>query len=186
MKEKKLDRRVKYTLHALKEAMIELLQENHITKISVVSLCELADVNRSTFYTHFYDQYDLLQFITKEALDNIQVYLEDLRYDEDAELSAEVLEQTLDYVKENADVFKALLSDNCDPDIHHKIMRMTEIISIDNYQNLDDRVRDYVMLFQINGSISILHKWLQDDTPESTKEISELLLHLVGEVEKLR
>lgn len=99
MKETKMDRRVKFTLESLKEAMIGLLQENHITKISVVSLCKVADVNRSTFYTHFKNQYDLLQYITEEALNNIQNYLQKLNRNSDTNISMQVLKQILDYVK---------------------------------------------------------------------------------------
>lgn len=183
MKQKKMDRRVKYTLRALKEAMIELLQEEHISKISVVALCELADVNRSTFYAHFQDQYDLLQYITEEALKDIQSHLQDLNRNWDADRTAQALNQILDYVKENADVFKALLSDNCDPDIQHKVMSMTEIVSIKDYQELDERTKNYVLSFQLTGCISILHKWLNDGTPETTEEMSNLILKLTGKIE---
>lgn len=183
MKEKKMDRRVKYTLNALKKAMIELLQENHITKISVVSLCNLADVNRSTFYTHFQDQHDLLQYITEEALNDIQIHLQELNRDSAAKISVQALQQILDYVKNNADVFRALLSDNCDPDIQHKIMNMTEIVSPNDYKELDERTKNYLILFQISGCISILHKWLEDETPESTEEMSILILRTLGKIE---
>ncbi|MEY8291731.1 TetR/AcrR family transcriptional regulator [Carnobacteriaceae bacterium 52-44] len=182
MREKKMDRRVKYTLNALKNAMIELLQESHISKISVVSLCQIADVNRSTFYTHFQDQYDLLQYITEEALSDIQSHLQDLNRGSDAHHSVQALNQILDYVKENADVFKALLSDNCDPDIQHKVMSMTEIISPSDYKELDERTKNYHVLFQLNGCISILHKWLDDGTPETTEEMSTLILKLIGKL----
>ncbi len=184
MKEKKMDRRVKYTLTALKEAMIELLQEQHISKISVVSLCKVADVNRSTFYTHFKDQYDLLQYITEEALNNIQMYLSALNRKNKKSISILALDQILDYVKENADVFNALLSDNGDSDIQHKVMSMMEIVSPHDYLDFDERTKDYYILFQINGCISILQKWLQDDTPESTEEMSRLLLKILGKTEE--
>lgn len=182
MKTKKIDRRVKYTLRVLKEAMIELLQEKHISKISVVSLCELADVNRSTFYTHFKDQNDLLHYITEEALQNIHVYLEELNRGKNKDTSVQALTQIMDYVKENGEVFRALLSDNCDPNIQHKIVEMTQIISPEDYKDLDDRTRDYYVLFQINGSISILQKWLQDGAPETTEEMSLLLLEIMGKI----
>ena len=71
--------KVKYTLNSLINAMIELLEKEHISKISVVSLCKIADVNRSTFYTHFENQYHLLNYITQEALNNIQIYLQEFR-----------------------------------------------------------------------------------------------------------
>ena len=183
MKEKKMDRRVKYTLNALKEAMIELLQEEHISKISVVSLCNLADVNRSTFYAHFQNQHDLLQYITEEALSDIECHLLELNRSEDADRSVQALNQILEYVKEHADVFKALLSDNCDPGIQHKVMSMTEIVSPKDYQGLDERTKNYVFLFQLTGCINILHKWLDDGTIETTEEMSALILKLTGKIE---
>lgn len=56
----KTDRRVKYTKTALREALVTLMQDRHISQITVKALCDLADVNRSTFYAHYTDPYDLL------------------------------------------------------------------------------------------------------------------------------
>ena len=64
METKKVDRRVKYTIEMLKGRFGGGNAKEHISKISVKSLCELADINRSTFFTrHFRDQYDLLHHI---------------------------------------------------------------------------------------------------------------------------
>lgn len=178
----RLDRRVKYTYKSLKDAMIDLLHGEHISKISVVSLCDRADINRSTFYNHFKDQYDLLDHITLEALGNIKENIEKLNHS-DNEISIETLQKILDYVKANTGVFKALLSDNCDPDIQREVMRMIDIVSINDYQNLSGRKKDYMMLFQITGCISMLNKWLMDGTPESTYEMSCLIVKALGRQE---
>ena len=45
----KTDRRVKYTKALLRDALVELMQTQHISGISIKALCGLADVNRSTF-----------------------------------------------------------------------------------------------------------------------------------------
>ena len=54
----KEDRRIRITKKAIKESLIELLQEYPIAKISVKMICESADINRSTFYAHYNDQSD--------------------------------------------------------------------------------------------------------------------------------
>jgi AcrR family transcriptional regulator len=179
---KKLDRRVKYTLGALKEALIALLKKEHISKISVISICRTADVNRSTFYTHFHDQYDLLQYITREALDNIQAYLVKVNVSSGDDFPMSTFKQILEYVQDNADLFRALLSDNCDPDIQRQIIRMTKIVSTHSYEGCNERTKDYLMLFQINGCISILHKWLRDDMPETPETMAALLLKALGKI----
>ncbi|WP_286946022.1 TetR/AcrR family transcriptional regulator [Acetobacterium sp. UBA5834] len=39
---------------------MELMETRPISKISVKMICETADINRSTFYAHYADQYALL------------------------------------------------------------------------------------------------------------------------------
>ena len=44
------DRRVKYTKMVLRESLIKLLQKKSISRITVKELCEMADINRATFF----------------------------------------------------------------------------------------------------------------------------------------
>ncbi|MDY3751650.1 TetR-like C-terminal domain-containing protein [Christensenella minuta] len=179
METKKVDRRVKYTIEMLKGALVEAMQKEHISKISVKSLCELADINRSTFYAHFRDQYGLLHHIEQEVLDNITRQLERQDFDGKGPISFQVLNLILKYVRQNASLFKALLSDNCEPDIQREIMKLPDIISVQIYEGLDERAKDYLSVFGITGCVSILQKWLQDGMPESTGQISELILQVL-------
>ena len=58
------DPRIKRTRKLLQDAMIELTIERGFAAISVADIAEHAEVNRSTFYRHFLDKYDLLyQFL---------------------------------------------------------------------------------------------------------------------------
>jgi AcrR family transcriptional regulator len=181
MQADKTDRRVKYTVSARKGALVGSLKEKHISKISVKALCELADVNRSTFYAHFQDQYDLLYYVEKEALDNITRYLETQDMDGMRPVSFRVLTRILDYVRENADLFRALLSDHCEPGIHRDVMRILEIVPLQVYDGLDARKREYMNVFGITGCVSILQKWLNDDMPESAAEVSGFILQVLYE-----
>ncbi len=63
-----VDRRKKYTRMVLREALMDLLKEKTITAVTVKEICELADINRSTFYSHYFDQYDLLSKISEEVV----------------------------------------------------------------------------------------------------------------------
>ena len=68
MKNEKTDRRARYTRMVLKESLIELLKEKRISNISIKEICERADINRSTFYSHYQDQYDLMHQVEQEVL----------------------------------------------------------------------------------------------------------------------
>ena len=48
----KSDARVRYTQRALKQALLTLLKEKSVNKITVKEVCALAELNRATFYSH--------------------------------------------------------------------------------------------------------------------------------------
>ena len=54
------DRRVLRTRRTLREALVQLILQRGWEKVSVLEVCERADVGRSTFYTHFADKEELL------------------------------------------------------------------------------------------------------------------------------
>lgn len=58
---KKEDLRVLKTYKALITAMSKLLELRNFNQITVNDLCKEALINRSTFYFHFIDKYDLLK-----------------------------------------------------------------------------------------------------------------------------
>ena len=48
---------------ALSGALKELLEEQSFEKISVSDICERCGMNRKSFYYHFKDKYDLVNWI---------------------------------------------------------------------------------------------------------------------------
>ncbi len=69
---KKIDARIRYTRKVLKESFLTLLKEKPVNKITVKSVCELAEINRATFYSHYRDCFDLLENIEQEILQEFE------------------------------------------------------------------------------------------------------------------
>ena len=107
MAAEKVDRRVRYTKRALTQALVRLVQERPVSKISVKELCERADVNRSTFYAHFRNPHDLLQSIENDALADQKAHL----LADDKPRTASVV-KVLEYAQDNAEVFLMLLEES--------------------------------------------------------------------------
>ena len=57
------------TRHLFKDALMRLLETESFACISVKDIVDTADYNRTTFYNHYYDKFDLLDDITQELLD---------------------------------------------------------------------------------------------------------------------
>ena len=97
----KTDRRVKYSKMVIKESFVQLLKEKNISKITIKELCELADVNRATFYAHYTDQYDLLEQIEQELMSGINQYIISDLFHESTKTPVSMLVKILDFIKDN-------------------------------------------------------------------------------------
>lgn len=64
----KTDARVRYTKMIIRQCFFRLLRQKSISKITVKEICELAQINRSTFYKYYADPYDLLEKLEEEAI----------------------------------------------------------------------------------------------------------------------
>ncbi len=62
-KTNKQDRRTRYTKQTIKDTFLELLKQKSFTKITVTEICKNAEINRGTFYLHYYDIHDVLSDI---------------------------------------------------------------------------------------------------------------------------
>lgn len=69
---KKTDARVRYTQRVLKEALLQLLRKKPINKITVKEVCELAALNRATFYAHYSDCFALRESIEDELVESFR------------------------------------------------------------------------------------------------------------------
>lgn len=56
------DLRIAITRKSLQEALLKLLKDSNLHRITVNDLCTEAQISRPTFYVHFKDKYDLLEF----------------------------------------------------------------------------------------------------------------------------
>ena len=61
------DRRTQYTRRTIKESLLELMGEKPCSKITVTEICKRSQINRGTFYLHYYDTDDVLDDILNEA-----------------------------------------------------------------------------------------------------------------------
>lgn len=95
--QKKENRGVRKTKNQIKDSLLQLLEEKHIDKISVKELCEVADINRGTFYFHYHDIYELLTELENEFLKDFQ---DVISHQYETPLAA--ITSILDYMDENA------------------------------------------------------------------------------------
>lgn len=66
-----MDRRIERTKSSIINAFLQLRSAKDLEKISVKELCAKADINKSTFYTHYQDIYDLSEQLEHQVAADI-------------------------------------------------------------------------------------------------------------------
>mgnify|MGYP005799805211 FL=1 len=66
------DRRTRLTKSLIRRVFTDLLAEKPLQRSTVREVCQRAGVNRSTFYAHYTDLYDLLTRHEEEMLEDFQ------------------------------------------------------------------------------------------------------------------
>lgn len=179
----KEDRRIRITKKAIKESIIELLQEYPISKISVTMICKSADINRSTFYSHYADQYDLLKSIQQEAIAGIRQYIVNKYFIiEQNKIAIPILIQILEYAKANYTLFKVLLGENSDSNFQTELMFLAKEKTMEEsarYNGPDETESKYIEFFVISGIVSIMREWLNNECDEEPERMAELISKLL-------
>lgn len=70
---KKTDVRVQRTYSLLMSALMELMKEKDFENLSVSDICEKAGVHRATFYKHFNDKLEFIQYCFINQLSGIEI-----------------------------------------------------------------------------------------------------------------
>lgn len=181
MNNSKLDRRVKYTRMVIKESFIDLLEKKDISQITVKEICQKADINRSTFYSHYTDQYDLLRKIEDEFLSNIRAYLAELAQKQYKENPVLLAEKIFEYIKENAKLCQLLLSERGGINFQKRVMTLVydtliKELTANNRISLEEA--EYIYSFTITGCVGIVQKWLDDHMKKSPRFMAEMVIML--------
>ena len=80
VKSRKDDQRTRMTRKLLQKALVDLMREKPLKDITVKALCQQAEVNRSTFYLHYYDIYDLMEELEGQIGAELTAVLEEMPF----------------------------------------------------------------------------------------------------------
>ena len=111
------DARVRYTRRIIRETFLSLLREKDVSSITVKEICEKAGVNRTTFYNHYCDIYDLLEDTENALIENLLELIRRYRGRDAQQILLIILQE----IKKHADEFRHLPGRNGTSDFLYRI-----------------------------------------------------------------
>lgn len=179
MTSEKLDRRKKYTRMVLKQSLLQLLKEKTFSSITVKEICDVADINRSTFYAHYQDQFELLETIENEIIRDMKEYLNtyNLLEKEDA---LRMTEKLIEYFAVKHEELEILLNKSGNS-FERKVRHVAEQFIMNEMKTeMNSHLPAYVSTFIISGSVETIKMWLLSGRYESPKEMAKLINNLIN------
>lgn len=178
------NRKVKYTKLVLKNSIVELLKHKPLSKITVKELCELSDINRGTFYTHYTDVYDLLDKISKAFIEDISAYLSTFTEDEhDSSYDyTDIVEKIFEYIFKNNALCSAILSDNASIDIENLILTVLkeDVMYLDVSALTSKGTTAYIYSYTAAGCAGLIKTWINNGLKETPAEMTKIAIKLVN------
>ena len=174
--QKKEDKRVRYTKKAIKDSFLMLFETKPLEKISVTEICNNADINRGTFYSHYSDPYDLKNSLEEEFLDAVKSRIPE--YTENGQKKITTA-QTLCILKENKELCRVFTGPNGD---FEALIRMVGTQASNHMLDLFHSVKDIapdnaecLHLMMASCITSIIKFWFDSDMKQEPEFIADSL-----------
>lgn len=168
--------RFQQTEGKIRDIFLDLLKKKELRKITVKEICSLAGINRTAFYLHHEDVYELMQCIESDMYH----YFKTLFTVPGKTYSLqERFTHLFSFIKEHQDFYRVYLSGQHQPEIFdytllpdsdprlQTFMKQSEIYSQSEYE--------YCQTFFIAGLTALIKKWLDAGCQESEDELIHLL-----------
>lgn len=178
--QKKIDRRVIKTKKAIRGALMEIVEDKDLNKITMKEIAERADVDRKTVYNYYASAQDILDEIEDEAVVELEELTRDLQYDPENPLAV-------------FEVLTALLVSKLEVYTHLMRMELNSRLILKMISYLRDKVREtisrskdikperveLVTEYVTAGLFSAYRYWFNAEEQCSLKEFSEDVAALV-------
>lgn len=171
-------RRTKMTKRLMKDALMELMENEPLASVSITELCALADVNRSTFYSYYSD---LLQLLKEIGDDIINQLPEAKPIDDSADLDKQFIEdftQFFGYVRKYARDFFILLQSGDVQFSDRLIETIMNRFKRTGGEKIDPLLTRWSYIYCLNGTFGLMRDWIGNGFPLSDREFAELVLHM--------
>ncbi len=161
------------TKKALAEALKNLLIDNSFDKVTVAQICEKCDMNRKSFYYHFKDKYDLVNWIFEtEFITLIKIRPED---------EWALFEAICSYFYENRGFYRRVLRIHGQNSFPEYLLEFLHPILYERlkYLTKQEHIHPICIDFFADGIVCTIERWLLENEKIPPKQFVNILKTLI-------
>lgn len=173
------NRRAQNSVDSIIRAVFGIMHDEHkpIGKITVREVCEKAGINRSTFYAHYKDVYDVGESVERQMAEMGKASL--LAGFEKGNSLRAGMEEMFSFFKEYREFYLLYLTEARVPSV---MMMMVEQFR-EQLDNMDTAELGYILpdemgyhqSYMIAGMTALIFRWLQNGCRETPTQLYEIL-----------
>ncbi len=181
----KKDLRVVKTQHNLYQSLLDLMKDKTFEEIKVSDICSNALINRSTFYAHYTDKYELLADYINNLKKSLTEELEkNKKISNTKEYYLEMIKLFLDHIERQREEYVSIMINNRNSitmDIIYDVIDQDIIthLSKDETVNTKKIPEDIIAKFYLGAVVSLGTEWLKDNKKYTKEEIIHYLSVLI-------
>ena len=182
----KTDLRIVKTKKILFDTLLKLMKQKNFDKIKISDICEEALINRSTFYAHYTDKYELLDDLVEDLKISLLNDLGDNNNTSPKEYIMKLLSILIDHMDEKKDIYSAILLNNRNGFLVDFLIDIIERESSNRLKNIKEIKEstlplEIIIKFYAGGLINICLSWLTQKEKYTKEQLIEYINKLIPE-----
>lgn len=180
-----LDRRIRKSKNAMKQALIFLMHEKDFKEISITDIVQIADLNRGTFYKHYQYKEELLEEVIDDVIkDLIDSYRDPYKGVEVflvSELTSSAI-KIFDHVEKYKSFYSLLGNTNFLFDLQKRICDELKRLLLDDLSKnlLHTNINAHILAsYQAHAIWGMIIEWIDSKFLYSSSYMSEQLLAIL-------
>ncbi len=181
----KTDLRIIKTKKLLYETLENLMKSQAFEEIKVSDICTHAMINRSTFYAHYADKYELLAAYINDLKNSLAHELEkNQNIRNSKEYYLKMIKLLLDHIEQKKETYVSILIYNRNSitiDILYDVINKDIIKQIQESKEItrDSIPGDIISKFYLGAVFNVCLEWLKHDNKYSKQEIIHYIEMLI-------
>ena len=176
----KVDVRIVKSKESLMSALIGLMGKKKLVELTISEICQEADVNRNTFYSHYSSVRELFEEMNGKYMEAL--FASAKVFDEPNDSTIKNLVNVLDKMKEKGNLTKIIFSESNSIKHLNTLLQILFPTSIIDNLKIENLSLEECHAFLIGGITSLILRWIENDFQEITKNFGRKIFNFIEEI----
>ena len=174
------NRRAIMSKRMIKTTLVEILMKEPLEAVSVTRLCKAADINRSTFYAHYMDIFDVMEDIEDDYAEKISLF----RLENATGIVLGQVRDLVSYVDKHHESYLVLLKNGY---LKEKcIKEWIKMFIDDGAEEQNCEKQKLIVRCMVDEVVEVLRRWIIGETSIPYQEIIVLLYEIIEGMDNIR